>query len=261
MSPTDEPRSEILFADARNRFALSKATGRGTLRRVGRGIYTRSRDELEAVVRRNWQSIVGHAFPGAVVTDRCARRHEPDESGVLTVVHPRTRTMDLPGLRIVPRPGAGPLTGDAALPAGLWAASPERAMLENLAGAGERYLARDTVGAWIAEIAGNPNGALRLNEIRARAHRLVPMLQRPRAVALLDALISAAFAAGPSATAGAGTTESARPRAAMPTAPADPPGPGTPLRAATPDRRPVAVAARRPTPRRAARSSRRSSPR
>lgn len=260
MTPTDEPRSEILFADERNRFALSKATSRGTLRRVGRGIYTRSRDELEAVVRRNWRSIVGHAAPGAVVTDRCARRHEPDESGVLTVVHPRTRPMDLPGLRIVPRPGAGPLTGDAALPAGLWAASPERAMLENLAGAGERYLARDTVEAWIADIAAAPNGALRLNEIRARAYRLAPVLKRPRAVALLDALISAAFAAGSSTIPSAGPTELPRFRTAVPPGPGSPPRSGTPLGPA-PDRRPAAVAARRPTPRRVARSSRRSSPR
>ena len=188
---------EVVFADEGSRFALSKAASRGTLQRIARGIYTRSREDIAAVVRRNLWAIVGHEFPGAVISDRCARRLGPDESDVLTVVHPRTRPLDLPGLRIVPRRGAGPLTGDAALPYGLWGASTERGMLDNLAGTGERYLDADALEAWIVDIAAQSNGARRINDVRDRAKQLAPALGRPRAVERLDALISAALATGP----------------------------------------------------------------
>jgi len=201
MASTEQDLSEIIFAAEGNRFTLSKAASRGTLRRVSRGIYTRSRNDLASVVRRNLWAIVGHEFPGAVISDRCARRLGPEEPGVLTVVHPRTRPMDLPGLRIVPRPGAGPLTGDTALPFGLWGASTERGMLDNLAGIGERYLDDEALEGWIVDIAAKSNGARRLNGIRDRARQLAPALGRRRVIDRLDELISAALATGPASVA------------------------------------------------------------
>jgi hypothetical protein len=193
---------EVVFATRDNRFALSKAASRGTLRRIARGIYTRSHEEPSSVVRRNLWTIVGHLFPGAVISDRCARTLRPDASGVLTVVHPRSRPVDLPGLRVVPRSGAGPLTGDTPMPFGLWGASTERGMLDNLAGAGARYLATEALEAWIVDIAAQANGARRLNDVRDRARRLAPVLGHPRTAERLDALVSAALATGPASDAG-----------------------------------------------------------
>jgi Fic/DOC family len=201
MASAEKITPEVVFSDKSNRFALSKAVSRGTLRRISRGVYTRSLDDLANVVRRNLWAIVGHEFPGAVISDRCARRPGPDETGVLTVVHARTRPVDLPGLRIVPRPGAGPLAGDISLPFGLWSASTERGMLDNLAGTGDRFMEDESLEGWIVDLAAGPNGARRLNDIRDRARRLAPALSRERAMGRLDALISAALATGPAAIA------------------------------------------------------------
>ncbi len=199
MESTERDASEILFTDERNRFALSKATSRGQLRRIGWGIYTRSRDEPSEVVRRNLWAIVGHAFPGAVVTDRSARRWAPDNDGRLTVVHPRSRPLTLPGVTIAPRRGPGPVTGDTALPFGVWGASPERGMLENLgarATVRARYLTAHELEAWIVDLAAQSNGADRLNDLRDRARQLAPTLGLPRALDRLTSLVSAALVTG-----------------------------------------------------------------
>ena len=62
-----------------------------TLRRIVRGIYTPNlTDPLEAIVARNWTTIAGLALPGAVVTDRSARRGSPT-SGSTPAVPPADR--------------------------------------------------------------------------------------------------------------------------------------------------------------------------
>lgn len=192
---------EILFTDEVGRFAASKAASRGVIRRIARGIYARSFDDLAEVVLRNLWVIVGHEFPGAVVTDRCGRRHTPDDQGRLTVVHHRARPLALPGLTIIPRRGAGPIAGDIPLPSGLWGASNERAVLENLGGTGSRYLDNDEIEAWIVDLAAQANGIQRLNDLRDRARRLAPALARETAFVRLNEIIAAALVTGPASAA------------------------------------------------------------
>jgi hypothetical protein len=199
MATSERDPSEILFTDEGNRFALSQAARRGTIRRIARGIYTRSRDDPSAVVRRNLWAIVAHEFPGAVVTDRSARRHAITDDGLLTVVHPRTRAMNLPGLTIAPRRGPGPLPGDIPLPLGLWGASAERGILENLKGSGTRYLSRPEVEGWIVDLAARSNGIDRLNDLRDRARSLATTRGWERAYDRLSKLASAALVTGDAA--------------------------------------------------------------
>ncbi|MGD0019963.1 MAG: Fic family protein [Candidatus Limnocylindrales bacterium] len=198
--PRLDPAPEILFADPDNRFALSAAVARGSLRRIGRGIYTRSLDDPAAIVRRNLWAIVAHTFPGAVVSDRCGRQHSP-EDGVLTVIHRRKRPVGLPGLTILPRPGHGPVTGDIPLPFGVWGASPERAILDNIGGTSTRYLDDAAIEGWIVDFAAQRNGAARLNDLRDRARQIAPALGRERAFLRLDALIAAALTTAPATVA------------------------------------------------------------
>ena len=187
---------QVVFADEANRSTLSKATAAGRMQRLGRGIYTPSLDAPERVVRRHHWQIVAHEFPGAIVVDRSARSSGPDDQDRLTVVHKRERELKLPGLRIMPRSGPGPLPGDTALPVGLWLSSQERALLDNLSGHGERYLSDEEVEHWIVDIASQPNGEQRLNDLRDRARDLAEMMGRPAAFRHLSALISAAMATG-----------------------------------------------------------------
>lgn len=192
-----EPVQEIAFTDEGSRYALSKAASRGVVHRLARGIYSRSLDDPTLVVRRNLWAIVGHEFPGAVISDRCGRRHTPDDEGRLTVVHSRVRPMELPGVAIIPRRGPGPLTGDISLPFGLWGASTERAMLDNLGMTGSRYLTDEEIEGWIVDLAAQANGVQRLNELRDRARRLAPTLGRVRGFARLNELVAAALVTGP----------------------------------------------------------------
>ena len=196
MATSERDHSEILFTDEGNRFALSQAARRGTIRRIARGIYTRSRDDLSAVVRRNLWAVAAHEFPGAVITDRCARRHVITDDGMLTVVHPRTRPMRLPGVTIAPRRGPGPLPGDIPMPLGLWGASAERGTLENLKGSGKRYLSKPELEGWIVDLAAQSNGVDRLNDLRDRARSLAATLEWERVFDRLNKLVSAALATG-----------------------------------------------------------------
>ena len=96
-----------------SRAVLSQAARAGRAIRLGPGIYTaRTSAPPEATVRRNWAQILDHELPGAIVTDRSARRSGPVD-GILTVVHARKRPLDLPGLTIRPRPGSPALPGDS----------------------------------------------------------------------------------------------------------------------------------------------------
>ena len=177
---------------------LSRAVGRGTLRRLARGIYTGAADDdLAVVVRRNLWAIVGHAVPGAVVVDRSARRAGPVD-GVLYVDHRRTRPLELPGLRIQPRRGPGPVDGDMALPDGLWIASIARQLLDNLhraKGAERRTLTDDEVEEWVETLLV-ARGETGLNRLRDQAKSLAPVLERTAAYGRLTAIIRAALTTG-----------------------------------------------------------------
>jgi hypothetical protein len=191
--------NEVVFADEAAASSLSRAVVRGTLARVGPGIYIRpSRSETAAqIVRRNHLTVLAHEVPGAVITDRSSRRIlDPD--GRVFVVHARKRPLDLPGLVIVPRRGTGPLASDASLPDGLFIASTPRALIENLAGRGERYLSREEVERWVVDLL-DTRGEAHLNAIRDQARALAHEMDRRAAFERLDRMIAAALATGPAA--------------------------------------------------------------
>lgn len=93
----------IYFADD---FTSSSARARriaaGKIVEVGRGIWTDDVDRAaEDVVGSHWVEIVGHEYPGAVVTDRSGFALRPID-GYLFISHPSRRTLTLPGLTVVP---------------------------------------------------------------------------------------------------------------------------------------------------------------
>ncbi len=187
---------EIVFATVNNRAALSKAARDGRIVRLARGVYSGRPAGREAeIVRHNWLHILAHEFPGAVITDRSARRGIP-EDGLLTIVHSRRRPVELPGLTILPRAGIGALAGDHARD-DVWNASEPRGLLENLhGGRHQRYLTTDEVEAWLADVAAI-NGARHLNWIRDRARELAPLGGWERARKRLDGIIGAVLSTHP----------------------------------------------------------------
>src|SRR5690349_9479452 len=121
----------ILFTSRREASALARGVKSGRLRRLGLGLYT---DDLltdpAKQVRQGWVAVASHYFPGGVVTDRSRPTAMPDPNGLLFVVHPRARPVELPGLTIVPRAGHAAFDDDLMLPPGLRLASLARGMLE-----------------------------------------------------------------------------------------------------------------------------------
>lgn len=194
-SPRRAQWPEVVFVGDLSRAALSKAAKEGRAVRLAPGIYSgRPFTPPEEVVRRNWVQIVSHELPDAIITDRSARRSGPD-NGLLTVVHRRDRALELPGLTILPRPGAGVLPGDTRL-GSVWLASQPRALLENLRGDHRRYLSQAEIEAWLADLLA-VHGPDRLNQIRDDARRLAELSGLQRAFGRLVAIIGAALSTQP----------------------------------------------------------------
>ena len=188
---------DLIFAGDRSRASLSQASRTGSIRRLARGIYTGIRTEsLASVARRHWREVLAHELPGAILADRSARSTKPDGAGRLYVVHTRQRPLALPGLTIIPRPGATDIEGDTEIGDGTVLSSPARGLLDNLAGRGERYLNGDEIERWIADLL-DTSGVERLNATRDHARRIATALGRDRAFVKLDGLISAALSSGP----------------------------------------------------------------
>jgi Fic family protein len=187
---------EIVFVGEVTRAALSKAAAEGRLVRIGSGIYSgRPLANQSDVALRNWHQILSHELPGAIVTDRSARRRGPD-NGLLTVIHQRDRPLVLPGLTILPRPGEGPLPGDVETD-GIWFASEARAMLENIRSRrNRRYMDKVEIEAWITDIIAT-GGERHLNFIRDSALTIARKAGWTDAYQSLSAIIGAALSTQP----------------------------------------------------------------
>lgn len=102
-------------------------------RKIGPRLYTTNMaDEPETIVRRNLWKIVALYCPGGLVTDRTAIENKQAPDGSVFVVSNRAKKVELPGLTISPRKGAGPTPDDPHFMAGLHIAIRGRAVLENM---------------------------------------------------------------------------------------------------------------------------------
>ena len=191
--------SELVFSEDAAPAVLSRAVQRGRLRRLGSGVYTSLVDrDPEQVVREQLWNILDHQLPGAVLVDRTALR--PDASaGLVLVDHPRARALELPGVTVLPRPGAGAASGDLPfLQTSLFLSSTARQLLDNLhrsRSSSRRTLTDDEVEDWIDKLVATRREA-GINRLRDEARALAPQLNRTRAMQRLDALLSAALSTG-----------------------------------------------------------------
>jgi hypothetical protein len=194
---------EIVFTTSDDSATLSRAIGRGEARRIGRGIVTTNvRAPLDQVVRRNWAPIAAHLVPGATVVDRTFFDGGPAADGTVVLdVGPagtrRTAAITLPGLRIVTRPGPGPIAGDVPFTHGLHYSGQVRAYLDNLKpsrarGSIRRTLTPGEIGERLARMmtAGGPDAVQRL---RDDARELAPTLDAEDEARTLDQIIGTLF--------------------------------------------------------------------
>lgn len=190
---------EIVFSGERDPAALSRAVGRGTLRRLSRGVYSGDHAaSAEALVETHLFEIIAHEFPGAVFVDRSATTAGRPTNGAVFVDHPRQRAVELPGVTVWPRRGPGVQPGDMDMPNGLKISSEARALLDNLTPVRQRAKVARTlkpieVEDWIDRLARD-RGTDGINSIRDQARTLAPRLRRKAEMKRLDGLIGAALA-------------------------------------------------------------------
>jgi hypothetical protein len=196
-----EDQPEVFATTTETSAAVRRAVAAGTARKLGGRLYTRNvADPLEQVVRRNWQPIAAHYFPGAVIVDRSAIDAKPAEDGSLFLdagpEHAGRRNVRLPGLTIKPRRGPGPASGDMPFMDGLHFSGWGRRMLDNLRPARRRgdgvarTLSRSELEEELTRTVA-VRGADALNELRDRAAAVAPEIEAEHELKVLDDLIGA----------------------------------------------------------------------
>lgn len=195
---TGPASSELIFAAQAPAATLSARVRRGELRRLARGIYTTNlSDRAEEVVRRNRWVVASTLFPGAVISDRSALPG-PQDPGVVFLAHPGpARDVDLPGLLIRSRSGAGPIPGDQALGQyPLHQASLARALVDNTepsrsrSGRPRRTVDREGLEEVLVGIARR-EGDGRLEGLRQEVVQAGAALDRPGGAAAVTRIIDA----------------------------------------------------------------------
>jgi len=184
--------------------AASRASKRGEIRRLGRGLYSWNLDEpAEQLLRRRWIDVASLYFPGAVLVDRSAIEARPAADGSVFIdsgpkpAHPSS--VRLPGLVLKPRSGPGPVAGDMQF-GPLWRSGEARTALDNARPSRSRGAVARTLGAaeleeWLERIASN-RGEGDLLRIRDEARDLAPSLSAEAQQRQLDELIAALLGTG-----------------------------------------------------------------
>jgi fido (protein-threonine AMPylation protein) len=205
----DVVSSSILYAADHPPATINGRLRRGEIRQLGRGIYTTDLNTGPGkVVTRSIHEIGGRLFDDAVITDRSALTGGLVD-GHLYLSHPkRHREVELPGVTITARHGAGPLPSDTRLPGGLHLASKARALAENSrlsraprGGGQPRTLDIVELADWVSRLC-QFDGAERLQRYREDAEHVAETVGTNREqVRQLSTLIGAALGTKPATTA------------------------------------------------------------
>ena len=188
---------EVFFSTRETGAVVSRALAAGALRQLGPKLYTKNLFETpERIVRRHvWQIVAGYA-PGALIADRTALENAPARDGSVFIVSPRKRSVELPGLAIRPRKGAGPLPNDLPFIGDLRLSSTARAWLDNMAPSRRRNsevsrtLSRTELETRLDDLIRR-GGEEAANKLRDDARRIAPLIGRDEEFVKLDKFIGA----------------------------------------------------------------------
>jgi len=195
---------EIIFSskDPSTSRQITKWEREGTLKKIAPRVYTsRINERAEDIIRRNLFIILGHLYPGILLSHRSALEFEPTSSGHLFLTYSHPRKLSLGGINLEIMKGQGPVTGDNPLSGGLYASQLERALLENLQQS--RKPGPDSKTLTIPEIEDRLEQVIRirgekgLNEIRDKARQLGKTLGMEKEFDKLHKLTGAVLATNP----------------------------------------------------------------
>jgi len=186
---------EVFFSSADISDAVRYALRAGKVRQLGPRLYTKNlTSPPDEVCTRNWAEIAAGYFPGAVITGRTAMDFKPADDGSVFLVAQTTREIRLPGLRLRPRHGPGPLDTDTRFYGhDIYMSSRPRAFLENVqpsrarGGAVPRTLSRVELEEALERYGRNDPPSL--NRLRDEVRETAAQLGLVDEFALLDGLI------------------------------------------------------------------------
>ena len=196
--------SELLFAssDSREAYRISRMLKQKKIRKIAPRIYTTNFEEAPAeIIRGNILEILGHLYPGAVLSHRSAFEFKPTSANQIFVTHSYRRKIKLPGITINFLEGKGPVDGDNKMFGELYVSSKQRAFLENLqvtkkAGPSSKSLSLPEIEEKLDDIA-KVHGEGGLNRLRDSARKTSKDLSMEREFGRLDKIIGAMLSTKP----------------------------------------------------------------
>lgn len=126
---------EIIFSgtDASQSKQISKQLREKRIRKLIPRVYTSNfSDGDETIIRRNLWIILGHLYPGAILSHRSALESGPTPEGDIFLTYKYKRKIIYPGFTIHLLEGPKPTADDLSFIGGLYISSQARAFLENL---------------------------------------------------------------------------------------------------------------------------------
>lgn len=195
---------EIVFTSAEPRIsrAINRLVKEGRLRKIAPKIFTSNLEEEPAdIIYRNRFRILGHLYPGILLSHRSALEYKPTATGDLFLTYNYERRVTLPGIKLNIMMGNAPLSGDSLLTDGLYVSGQERALLENLqesrkAGGASKTLPLPAVEEKLDQIV-RVKGEEGLNELHDRARQVAGELSMDKEFGKLDRMIGAILSTKP----------------------------------------------------------------
>jgi dsDNA-binding SOS-regulon protein len=126
---------EIIYSSSDTTISrnISKLEKQGKLLKIAPRIYTPILNEPAAdVIRRNIFQILGHQYPGILLSHRSALEYKPTATGDFFLTYRYARKVNLPGITLNILEGVAPIEGDNQFTKDLFVSQQERAVLENL---------------------------------------------------------------------------------------------------------------------------------
>ena len=196
---------EIIFGSSNSTISkkLAKLEEDGEIRRLAPRVYTGNlEDDPKKIISRNLFSILGHLYPGAVLSHRSGLEFKPTSTGQLFLTYTYTKKAKLPGITIRFLEGSGPIDGDNEIAAGLYVSQKERALLENFQssrkpGPDSKTLTLPEIEERLEQVV-RVNGEDELNKLRDRARAISQKLGMAQEFEKLNSLISALLTTHPS---------------------------------------------------------------
>ncbi|TNE74796.1 Fic family protein [bacterium] len=196
---------EIIFGSSDSTISkrISQLERKGEIRKLAPRVYTGNLEEdPEKIIGRNLFLVLGHLYPGAVLSHRSALEFKPTSTGQLFLTYKYTKKATLPGLSIRFLEGPGPIEGDNQIAKGLYASQKERALLENFQasrkpGPDSKTLTLPEIEERLEQII-RVNGEEELNKVRDTARSISEKLDMPKEFDKLNTVISALLTTHPS---------------------------------------------------------------